>query len=96
MTGHAQRVATIGAGIGGLTAAAALSRCLAGLDRDGVAAALKRYERTRLERTATIQRTSAQNTWLRGNINADLVYGYDARTTPRDKERLQWTSIFSS
>ena len=60
--------------------AAVLSRCLAGVDRDGVAAALRRYERTRLERTAAIQRTSAQNTWLRGSTNADWVYGYDAWT----------------
>ena len=62
--------------------AAVLSRCLDGVDRDGVAAALRRYERTRLERTATIQRTSARNTWLRGNTNADWVYGHDAWTTP--------------
>ncbi len=62
--------------------AAVLSRCLAGVDRDGVATALRRYEKTRLERTATIQRTSARNTWLRGSTNADWVYGYDAWTTP--------------
>jgi 6-hydroxynicotinate 3-monooxygenase len=62
--------------------AAVLSRCLAGIDRDGVAAALRRYENTRLERTAAIQRTSAQNTWLKNNTNADWVYGYDAWTTP--------------
>ena len=61
---------------------AVLSRCLEGVDRDGVAGALKRYEKTRLERTATIQRTSAQNTWLRGSTNADWVYGHDAWTTP--------------
>ena len=61
---------------------AVLARCLAGVDRDGVAAALKQYERTRLGRTAEIQRTSAQNTWLRGSTNADWVYGYDALTTP--------------
>jgi salicylate hydroxylase/6-hydroxynicotinate 3-monooxygenase len=62
--------------------AAVLSRCLDGVERDGIAEALRRYERTRLERTATIQRTSAQNTWLRGNTNADWVYGHDAWTTP--------------
>jgi 6-hydroxynicotinate 3-monooxygenase len=61
--------------------AAVLSRCLDGVDRDGITSALKRYERNRLERTAMIQRTSAQNTWLRGNTNADWVYGYDAWTT---------------
>lgn len=62
--------------------AAVLSRCLDGVTPDGIVAALKRYESTRLERTAAIQRTSAQNTWLRGNTNADWVYGYDAWTTP--------------
>jgi salicylate hydroxylase/6-hydroxynicotinate 3-monooxygenase len=62
--------------------AAVLSRCLDGVDRDGIADALQRYERARLDRTATIQRTSAQNTWLRGNTNADWVYGYDAWTVP--------------
>ena len=61
--------------------AAVLSRCLEGVTPDGVAAALKRYEATRRERTATIQRTSAANTWLRGNTNADWVYGYNAWTT---------------
>jgi 6-hydroxynicotinate 3-monooxygenase len=58
--------------------AAVLSRCLDGVGRDGVAQALKRYETARLERTAAIQRTSAQNTWLKNNTNADWVYGYDA------------------
>ena len=62
--------------------ACVLSRCLDGVDADGAAAALKRYERTRLERTATIQRTSAQNTWQKSATNPDWVYGYDARTTP--------------
>ena len=52
------------------------------MDADGAAAALNRYERTRLERTATIQRTSAQNTWLKNATNPDWVYGYDAWTTP--------------
>jgi len=62
--------------------AAVLSRCLDGVDRDGVADALKRFEKTRLERTAAIQRTSARNTWMRGSTNADWVYGYDAWTIP--------------
>ena len=62
--------------------ACVLSRCLDGVDADGAAAALNRYERTRLERTATIQRTSAQNTWLKNATNPDWVYGYDAWTTP--------------
>ena len=86
-------VAIVGAGIGGLTAAACLrrvgveedaavlSRCLANVDRDG-ATALKQFERPRLDRAASIQPTSARNTWLRGCTNADRVYGYDAWTTP--------------
>lgn len=59
-----------------------LSRCLAGVDRDGVAAALLRYEATRKPRTSKIQMTSAQNTWLRHPHDADWVYGYDAWTVP--------------
>jgi salicylate hydroxylase/6-hydroxynicotinate 3-monooxygenase len=62
--------------------AAVLSRCLDGVDADGVAVALRRYEATRRPRTSEIQVTSAQNTWLRGSTNADWVYGYDAWTVP--------------
>jgi 6-hydroxynicotinate 3-monooxygenase len=62
--------------------AAILSRCLDGVTPDGIAAALKRYAATRQERTATIQRTSAQNTWMRGATSTDWVYGYDAWTVP--------------
>lgn len=61
---------------------AVLSRCLAGVGRDGVAAALLRYEATRKPRTSRIQRTSAQNTWLKEPHDADWVYGYDAWTVP--------------
>jgi 6-hydroxynicotinate 3-monooxygenase len=59
-----------------------LSRFLDGVDRDGVAAALQRYEATRKPRTSRIQMTSAQNTWLRHPHDADWVYGYDAWTVP--------------
>ncbi len=62
--------------------AAVLSRCLDGVDADGVAVALRRYEATRRPRTSEIQVTSAQNTWLRGSTNADWVYGYDAWRVP--------------
>jgi salicylate hydroxylase/6-hydroxynicotinate 3-monooxygenase len=62
--------------------AAVLSRCLDGVDADGVAAAFRRYEATRKPRTSVIQATSAQNTWLRGATDADWVYGYDAWTAP--------------
>ena len=61
---------------------AVLSRCLDGVDPDGVAAALHRFEATRKPRTSEIQQTSAQNTWLRGSTNPDWVYGYDAWTAP--------------
>jgi salicylate hydroxylase/6-hydroxynicotinate 3-monooxygenase len=59
-----------------------LSRCLAGVDPDGVADALRRYEATRKPRTSTIQQTSAQNTWLKGSTDPDWVYGYDAWSEP--------------
>jgi len=62
--------------------AAVLSRCLDGVDADGIPDALRRYENTRKPRTAQIQRTSAQNTWLRGPTSQDWVYGYDAWNEP--------------
>jgi salicylate hydroxylase/6-hydroxynicotinate 3-monooxygenase len=62
--------------------AAVLSRCLDGVDRDGVHDALRRYEAARKPRASCIQQTSAQNTWLREPHNADWVYGYGARTAP--------------
>jgi salicylate hydroxylase/6-hydroxynicotinate 3-monooxygenase len=66
---------------------AVLSRCLAGVDRDGVATALRCYEATRLPRTSRIQTTSARNTWLKQPHDADWVYGYDAWTVPLVTER---------
>src|SRR5436190_7467969 len=62
--------------------AAVLSRCLAGVERDGVANSFRRFEATRKERTAPIQQTSRANTWLSGKTDADWVYGYDAWTVP--------------
>ena len=62
--------------------AAILSRCLDGVDREGVAEAFGRYEATRKERTSRIQLTSRQNTWLRGVTDTDWVYGYNAWTAP--------------
>ena len=62
--------------------AAVLSRCLEGMDRDGVAAALRRYEATRSERTSRMQLTSRQNDWGKGMTQTDWVYGYDAWTAP--------------
>jgi 6-hydroxynicotinate 3-monooxygenase len=62
--------------------AAVLSRCLEGVERDGISAAFARFEATRRERTARIQETSRTNTWLRQRTDADWVYAYDAWTTP--------------
>jgi 6-hydroxynicotinate 3-monooxygenase len=62
--------------------AAVLSRCLEGIERDGIANAFRRFEATRRERTARVQETSRTNTWLRQRTDADWVYAYDAWTTP--------------
>lgn len=62
--------------------AAVLSRCLDGIEPDGVAAALGRYEATRTERTARMQLTSRQNAWGKGATETDWVYGYNAWTAP--------------
>jgi 6-hydroxynicotinate 3-monooxygenase len=61
---------------------AVLSRCLDGTDRAGVAAALRRYEKNRQERTAKIQLTSRQNIWGKGVTDTDWVYGYNAWEAP--------------
>ena len=60
--------------------AAALSRCLEGIEPEGVAAALARYEATRTERTSRMQLTSRQNAWGKGATETDWVYGYNAWT----------------
>jgi len=62
--------------------AAILARCLVGVDCEGVAAALQRYQTTRLERTAKMQFTSRQNIWGKGVTDTDWVYGYNAWTAP--------------
>ena len=62
--------------------AAILSRCLAEVDRDGIAEALTRYQATRQERTAHMQLTSRQNSWGKGVTDTDWVYGYNAWTAP--------------
>jgi salicylate hydroxylase/6-hydroxynicotinate 3-monooxygenase len=60
--------------------AAILSRCLEGVDRDGVASAFGRYERNRKLRTARMQLTSRANSWGKGATDPDWVYGYNAWT----------------
>jgi salicylate hydroxylase/6-hydroxynicotinate 3-monooxygenase len=62
--------------------AAVLSRCLEGVDRDGVANAFRRFEATRRARTTRVQDTSRTNTWLKDKTDADWVYAYDAWTAP--------------
>jgi 6-hydroxynicotinate 3-monooxygenase len=62
--------------------AAVLSRCLEGVERDGLADAFRRFEATRRERATRVQQTSRTNTWLRQKTDADWVYAYDAWTTP--------------
>ena len=55
-------------------------RCLEGVDRAGITAALRRYEANRQERTARMQRTSRQNAWGKSAIDPEWVYGYNAWT----------------
>jgi 6-hydroxynicotinate 3-monooxygenase len=62
--------------------AAVLSRCLEGVERDGVASAFRRFEATRRDRTLRVQQTSRANTWLKEKTDTDWVYSYDAWTTP--------------
>jgi salicylate hydroxylase len=63
--------------------AVVLGRALAGVsDRVQAARALQAYENTRKERTARIQIGSRGNQWMKGQGNADWVYGYDAWSVP--------------
>jgi 6-hydroxynicotinate 3-monooxygenase len=62
--------------------AAVLSRCLNGVDRDGVPQAFRRFEASRKPRTSRVQLSSRTNTWLRDPTNPDWVYEYDAWTAP--------------
>lgn len=62
--------------------AAVLSRCLAGVDRSGVAEAFRRFESSRKPRTSLVQLSSRTNTWLRDPTDPTWVYGYDAWAAP--------------
>src|SRR5215468_2213336 len=62
--------------------AAVLSRCLDGVDREGLADAFRRFEATRKERTTRVQETSRRNTWLKEKTDTDWVYAYDAWSVP--------------
>jgi salicylate hydroxylase/6-hydroxynicotinate 3-monooxygenase len=61
--------------------AVVLSRCIEAQPHD-MPAAFTRYARARQERTARVQGTSSQNTFMRQPTNPDWVYGYDAWTEP--------------
>jgi len=60
--------------------AAVLSRCLN--ETSDPAIAFRRYEATRLARTARIQLTSRQNTWGKQAVDPSWVYGYNACEAP--------------
>jgi 6-hydroxynicotinate 3-monooxygenase len=60
--------------------AAVLSRCLK--EASDPAVAFRRYEATRLARTARIQLTSRQNTWGKQAVDPSWVYGYNACDAP--------------
>ncbi len=63
--------------------AVVLGRALADASDGAQAArALQRYAQTRQERTAKIQIGSRGNQWMKGQGNADWVYGYDAWNEP--------------
>lgn len=62
--------------------AVVVARHLEGVSVEDLPAALRRYERTRIERTSQIQLGSRGNNWLREGGNADWVYGYDAWAAP--------------
>ena len=58
--------------------AVVLARALENADTATVPDALRRYEDARRDRTAKIQRASSANEWMKGQGNADWVYGYHA------------------
>lgn len=62
--------------------AVVLARCLARAGRDGIAGALTVYAESRKERTARMQLTNRDNTWLRQKTDTDWVYDYDAWRAP--------------
>jgi salicylate hydroxylase len=62
--------------------AVVLARALTGCDAAGVPAALAGYEAARRPRTARVQEGSLANEWMKGEGNADWVYGYHAWDAP--------------
>jgi salicylate hydroxylase/6-hydroxynicotinate 3-monooxygenase len=62
--------------------AVVLARCLRGIETGGVEAAISRYEASRRERTARLQLTNRQNSWLKVKTDTDWVYDYDPWKVP--------------
>jgi len=62
---------------------AVLTRCL--LESPDIKTAFRRYEATRLPRTADIQMGSHRNDWLHKKADPAWVYGYDAWTVPLEE-----------
>jgi salicylate hydroxylase/6-hydroxynicotinate 3-monooxygenase len=60
--------------------AAMLARCIGEVAEP--AEAFRRYEATRLERTARLQLTSRANTWGKSAVDPSWVYGYDVWQAP--------------
>ena len=58
--------------------AVVLARCLARFSWDEISNALTVYAANRKERTARMQLTNRENTWLRVKTDTDWVYDYDA------------------
>lgn len=69
--------------------AAVLARCLEGVGRQGISAALKRYEAARKPRTSWIQSSSSTNDITRFRREQDAVYSYDAWSTDLDENSPQ-------
>jgi salicylate hydroxylase/6-hydroxynicotinate 3-monooxygenase len=61
--------------------AVVLSRCIADAPSN-MPAAFARFEAARRERTARVQGTSSQNTFMRQPTDPSWVYGYDAWSVP--------------
>jgi 6-hydroxynicotinate 3-monooxygenase len=61
--------------------AVVLARCLARVSCDEIPNALVVYAANRRERTARMQLTNRENTWLRFRTDADWVYDFDAWRT---------------
>jgi 6-hydroxynicotinate 3-monooxygenase len=58
--------------------AVVLARCLAQVSCDEIHTALVAYAANRKHRTARMQLTNRENTWLRFKTDTDWVYGFDA------------------